>query len=217
MKPPLNLPLPGHVTVELDMERPTDRPWPQVDSLVVDNCPYVRQCPPSWTATSLDLRKEGDGSYQIERTWSVVDACGNAHSETQTITFEDNTAPTLQGETNVEVACGSYDESASYIEASQDYGSFDLTWETTETSGGCVQPVGQYARVYTATDVCGNLETFIQFITLVDEEAPQFSSFPGDVTANVVRRLCCFDTAAAEDIVLVEEREESGYVLARSM
>ena len=154
--------------------------------MAVDNCPmYASDLTPSFVDSDVVwiCGEEGDGSYQIERTWSVVDACGNAHSETQTITFEDNTAPTLQGETNVEVACGSYDESASYIEASQDYGSFDLTWETTETSGGCVQPVGQYARVYTATDVCGNLETFIQFITLVDEEAPQFSSFPGDVTA----------------------------------
>ena len=76
-----------------------------------------------------------------------------------------------------------------------------------------MQPVGQYARVYTATDVCGNLETFIQFITLVDEEAPQFSSFPGDVTAECGEEEfpmpVAFDNCtAAEDIVLVEEREE---------
>ena len=51
-----------------------------------------------------------------------------------------------------------------------------------------MQPVGQYARVYTATDVCGNLETFIQFITLVDEEAPQFSSSLAMSLPNVARR-----------------------------
>ena len=209
---------PGDVTVELDANGEADGSPLAAGGfpVAVDNCPmYASDLTPSFVDSDVVwiCGEEGDGSYQIERTWSVVDACGNAHSETQTITFEDNTAPTLQGESNVEVACGSYDESASYIEASQDYGSFDLTWETTETSGGCVQPVGQYARVYTATDVCGNLETFIQFITLVDEEAPQFSSFPGDVTAECGEEEfpmpVAFDNCtAAEDIVLVEDREE---------
>ena len=131
----------------------------------------------------------------------------------QVLTFEDNIAPTLEGDANIEVACDAYDELTSYINASQEYGGFELTWETNETAGGCLEPVGQVARVYTATDVCGNVETFIQFITLVDEVAPEFDFFPADVTVECGEEVflepsVTDNCTAPADIVLVENRVE---------
>ena len=134
-------------------------------------------------------------------------------SQVQVITLEDITAPTLEGDDDIDVACDAYDESTSYITASQAYGDFDLTWETNETAGGCVEPVGQFARVYTATDACGNVETFIQFITLVDEVAPEFVGFPADVTVECGEEVFPEPTATdncsdAADIAIVEDRVE---------
>ena len=209
---------PEDVTLELDDSGNADYAPEAVGWLPVasDNCAnYTSDLTPSFVDSEPMwlCGIEGQGSYQIERTWTVVDICGNAHSETQVITFEDNTAPTLEGDDDIDVACDAYDESASYINASQDYGSFDFTWETNETAGGCVRACGPFARVYTATDACGNVETFIQFITLVDEVAPEFFFFPADVTVEcgeeVFPEPVAFDNCtAAEDIVLVEDREE---------
>ena len=102
-----------------------------------------------------------------------------------------------------------------------------MTWETNETAGGCVEPVGQFARVYTATDVCGNVETFIQFITLVDEVAPEFVGFPADVTVECGEEVFPEPTATdncsdAADIAIVEDRVEvpgecpGSYIIVRT-
>ena len=172
---------PEDVTLELDDSGNADYAPEAVGGLPVasDNCAnYTSDLTPSFVDSDPIwlCGIEGQGSYEIERTWTVSDICGNVHNQVQVITLEDTTAPTLEGDDDIDVACDAYDELTSYISASQEYGVFELSWETNETAGGCVEPVGQFARVYTATDACGNVETFIQFITLVDEVAPNFSS-----------------------------------------
>ena len=67
--------------------------------------------------------------------------------------------------------------------------------------------------MYTATDACGNVETFIQFITLVDEVAPEFVGFPADVTVECGEAVFPEPTATdncsdAADIAIVEDRVE---------
>ena len=209
---------PEDVTLTLDASGNADSAPEAVGGLpvAVDNCAYyTSDLTPSYVDSDPIwlCEAEGEGSYQIERTWSVSDVCGNPHNQVQILTFEDNIAPTLEGDANIEVACDAYDELTSYINASQEYGGFELTWETNETAGGCLEPVGQVARVYTATDACGNVETFIQFITLVDEVAPEFDFFPADVTVECGEEVflepsVTDNCTAPEDIVLVENRVE---------
>ena len=209
---------PEDVTLVLDASGNADSSPEAVGGLPVaaDNCAnYTSDLTPTFVDSEVEwlCGVEGEGSYQIQRTWSVSDICGNVHTQMQEITFEDSIAPTLEGDNDIDVACDAYDEATSYITASQEYGDFELTWETNETSGGCVKPVGQFARVYSATDACGNVETFIQFITLVDEVAPQFDFFPADETAECGEEVFPEPTAtdnctAAGDIVIVENREE---------
>ncbi len=209
---------PEDVTLELDDSGNADYSPEAVGGLPVasDNCAnYTSDLTPSFVDSEpMSLcGSEGQGSYEIERTWTVSDICGNVHNQVQVITLEDITAPTLEGDDDIDVACDAYDESTSYITASQAYGDFDLTWETNETAGGCVEPVGQFARVYTATDACGNVETFIQFITLVDEVAPEFVDFPADVTVECGEEVFPEPTATdncsdAADIAIVEDRME---------
>ena len=206
---------PEDVTLVLDASGNADSAPDAVGGVPVasDNC--ATDLTPSYVDSEVEwlCGVEGGGSYQIERTWTVSDLCGNVHNQVQVITFEDNLAPTLAGDDDIDVACDAYDESVSYITASQAYGAFELTWETNETSGGCVEPVGQFARVYTATDACGNVETFIQFITLVDEVAPEFQDFPADVTVECGDEVFPIPTAtdnctANADIAIAEDRTE---------
>ena len=104
-----------------------------------------------------------EGEYSFERTWSVTatDDCGNSASTscTQTITVEDNTAPTWdEYDTYVYAACEDLldptDPTLVPISAS-DNCSPTLTYsiQAFQLSGGCP---GTWMRVWTATDDCGN-------------------------------------------------------------
>ncbi|MCF6133565.1 gliding motility-associated C-terminal domain-containing protein, partial [Flavobacterium sp. WG47] len=65
-----------------------------------DNCSTGLQ------ATFADSVADGQcaGSHIITRTWSLVDACGNAAAtQTQTITVTDNIAPTFTAPANIEI------------------------------------------------------------------------------------------------------------------
>ena len=67
-----------------------------------------------------------------------------------------------------------------------------------EASGGCVLPIGQYVRLYTATDDCGNASTFEQVLTLTDDVAPVFTEVPESYTIDCYD-LPTYGDAAAED------------------
>ena len=56
-------------------------------------------CDPNLTITLNETTTPGScaGSYILTREWTAEDACGNAVTETQTITVEDQTAPVLSG------------------------------------------------------------------------------------------------------------------------
>ena len=98
----------------------------------------------------------------------------------QTITIQDTTEPVIEGDIEVLVACEVYSADVGYATASDNCGEVTLTWIDVEVSGGCVLPIGQYIRTYTATDECGNSSTFEQILTLTDETAPTFDSVPAD-------------------------------------
>jgi len=59
-------------------------------------------------------------------------------------------------------------------------------------------PIGQYVRVYTAMDECGNGSTFEQILTLTDNVAPVFDSVPADYTIECDQDIT-YDDATASD------------------
>ena len=56
----------------------------------------------SWEQTAI-INVEGAGCYQVERTYTFTDDCGNASSAVQTITVFDNVAPEINGEIEIEI------------------------------------------------------------------------------------------------------------------
>ena len=137
-------------------------------------------------------------SVILNRTYTAVDACGNASSTTQTVILVDTTAPVWENAYYHEPAPLTCDlalldmmNDASYMpipgEAS-DICDDALDYEVSAVlmSGGCI---GTWYRTWTATDDCGNSSSAEQLITLMDDTAPTFVTVPADTTI-VLNEFC---------------------------
>ncbi|MFT5567326.1 MAG: hypothetical protein ACI81Y_002279, partial [Glaciecola sp.] len=118
----------------------------------------------------------------IVRTWLATDDCGNTSTADQLITITDEVAPVLTIPANITVSCEDSTEpsvagSANAIDGCDD--DVTVTFSDGPISGSCPYT---FTRTWMATDNCGNTATAIQFITLVDNTAPELIDVPGDVT-----------------------------------
>lgn len=131
------------------------------------------------------------GSYT--NTWFAKDACGNSSSVyTQVITIVDKKAPvwsTLPGAINRTVAC---DDSAGIAAARS------LSPQASDACGGDVNLIksegnyvagtcgGSYTNTWVAKDACGNTSAiYTQVVTLLDENAPVWSTAAGTLNVTV--------------------------------
>ena len=179
--------VPADYTVECSDEMPME------DAMATDNCGTT-----AITVVAETTAGNCTGNYTITRTFTAVDDCGNSSQAVQTITVQDTTAPTIEGDIEVVMSCETYDASVAHAAASDNCGDVTLTWVDSEASGGCVLPIGQYVRLYTATDDCGNASTFEQVLTLTDDVAPVFTEVPESYTIDCYD-LPTYGDAAAED------------------
>jgi hypothetical protein len=138
-----------------------------------DNCSIII------TLTHLDQVLGSGCSYQINRTYTAADACGNTSSFLQVINVSDNEAPQfISGPANMTLACGMppvYEEPII-----TDNCDMDVTIVYTETSvgGGCEI---QLIRNWVVTDDCGNTDDWMQTITFVDMQPPVLLGVPTDI------------------------------------
>ena len=179
--------VPADYTVECSDEMPME------DAMAMDNCGTT-----AITVVAETTAGNCTGNYTITRTFTAVDDCGNSSQAVQIITVQDTTAPTIEGDIEVVMSCETYDASVAHATASDNCGDVTLTWVDSEASGGCVLPIGQYVRLYTATDDCGNASTFEQVLTLTDDVAPVFTEVPESYTIDCYD-LPTYGDAAAED------------------
>ena len=120
------------------------------------------------------------GSYEIHRTFTVTDDCGNSSSGVQTITVVDEVAPELVLPEDYTVEC-SDNIVVAPADASDNCGTFTIDIVDTTIAGACA---GNYtiSRLFTATDDCGNSTSATQTITIIDTTAPVLT-IPSDYTA----------------------------------
>ena len=122
----------------------------------------------------------------ITRTYSVTDACGNSIAVVQTITVDDNTAPTATAPAPVTVECveavPAADINAITDEADNCVGTITVAHVGDVSSGTCPMTI---TRTYSVTDACGNSIAVVQTITVDDNTAPTATA-PAPVTVECV-------------------------------
>ncbi|MFZ6053123.1 HYR-like domain-containing protein [Halocola ammonii] len=155
---PVVVSAPEDVTIECDQPEPTDAP------VFSDNCD------PELELTAISSISAGDCEYQIQKTWTATDDCGNSTSVTQIITVIDTTAPAVVvGVEDLTFECGQVGETGEPQFADNCDEELEIFYATTDI----VQECGyQIENVWTAVDNCGNETTVTQVITVVDTTAP---------------------------------------------
>ena len=140
-------------------------------------------------------------SYDIRRTWTATDDCGNAETKTQTISVVDTTAPELTIPDDYTAECSEAHplEDAS---ATDNCGMVSLNMVADTVYGDCAQSY-VVTRTFTATDECGNETERAQTITIEDTMAPTFNeSLPVDMTVE------CDDVPAASVLTATDNCQD---------
>ena len=153
---------------------------------------------PTWSHVAGEFAGACASTGSVEVVFTATDACGNSTSYTGTFTIQDTTAPSFDGDLQLEFGCNDFDMAESYVSVEDACGDVALTWEDIELSGGCVKPVGRYLRLYTATDECGNVAQFEQSVLLVDSVAPTLT-VPEGFTVDCDVAIVYDDAVAVDD------------------
>ncbi len=123
-------------------------------------------------------------SNGVLRTWTVSDDAGNTDTATQTITIVDTQGPEfVDFPADVTVSC-SDDMSLATPEAMDCEGSAAVSVVETIMPGACPNNY-TIVRTFTAVDGCSNISVRSHSMTVVDNEAPVFTSVPEDVTLEI--------------------------------
>jgi len=131
-----------------------------------------------------EMRVSGacNGAYQIVRTWTAIDECGNETVGTQTIDVGDNTPPVISGVPGViELTCGEIPEIIT--PTATDNCDIDVSIFMNEfTNPGTCASNYTITRTWIATDECGNSSVTTQLYNVGDNTPPVMGSIPADIT-----------------------------------
>ncbi|WP_449441486.1 HYR-like domain-containing protein, partial [Winogradskyella aurantiaca] len=145
------------------------------DGFDVDGVSTLNGCGSSTTPTNNQC-----SSYNIVRTWTAEDFCGNSTSHTQTITVIDNEAPVFNENlpSDISVECDAIPNAVN-LTAFDACSDATVEFEEVITDGTCSYEI---VRIWTASDACGNEREHVQTITVIDETAPVLES---DLETNI--------------------------------
>ena len=164
--------VPAEITLQSDQPEPTEVPT------FDDNCD-----------DNLDLsaisgiNNVTDCGWDVDRSWSATDDCGNTVTVSQIIHFEDTEGPILSGvPADFTVECDAVPSAANVT--ATDNG--DVAFSEVITPGEPAMighpPCGwTIERTWIATDLCGHTTEATQTITVVDTTAPDLIGVPADV------------------------------------
>ena len=135
-------------------------------------------------------------SYQLVRTWTAEDNCGNSNVKSQTISVIDKKAPVLTpvdpfiaglpSGSMLTVQCGQeptfVSGSVSATDNCDPTVSLVLQLNTTESDCSVSGFIRDITYTWTGTDDCGNASLYIIIVRVIDTIAPEFVTVPADVT-----------------------------------
>ena len=184
-------------TVIADSEKPTFTVPADITIAKAADCSYnasvevtgdvtdeADNCDTELNATFSDEVANGDceGKLIITRTWTLTDDCGNTTEHVQTITVEDQTAPTFNAPADITIAKAadcSYNASVEVTgDVTDEVDNCDTKLNATfsdEVANGDCEGKLIITRTWTLTDDCGNSTEHVQTITVEDQTAPTFN------------------------------------------
>ncbi|MEP6795454.1 MAG: gliding motility-associated C-terminal domain-containing protein [Saprospiraceae bacterium] len=154
----------------------------------------------------------GNCPKNIIRTYSISDACGNQILVTQSIAINDDISPVASIPPAINVECIS-DVPAPDITIVTDVtdnctGPITVVFQNDVSNGAkCPEII---SRTYTMTDVCGNTNSVIQMITILDDILPTASN-PAPINL-----LGCNATVPAPDVNVVTDELDNCGILSVS-
>ncbi|HJW31417.1 MAG TPA: hypothetical protein VJ508_19445, partial [Saprospiraceae bacterium] len=144
--------------------------------VVSDNCTSVSNLVVNYS--DIELAPLGcNGTGTLQRTWTVTDACGNTTSCIQMIQITDLLKPTITCPPTATISCESSvlpDVTGNPIVSDNCTALNDIVVAyTDDVTGlfGC-NGTGILNRTWSATDLCGNVNTCVQQIWIVDNTKP---------------------------------------------
>ena len=157
------------------------------------------------------------GSGDLQRTWTVVDQCGNAGSCDQVIKLVDEEAPVITCPPDIQISCELPPDpgTTGYAEASDNCaasGEIDLQYEDVFLGSGCLPDI---QRTWTAKDGAGNASSCEHLIVIEDLSPPEINC-PPDITVNCGQQYdlsLCGSAIGIDDcgaVVLAYSDDESG-------
>ncbi len=153
---------------------------PMISLTATDNCGE------QITVEGVDTTVQGacPNTFVTTRTWTFTDACGNASTATQTISVNDNVAPTFNeaAPADISVGCDAIPTAATLTATDNCVGNVTVTMAETTLAGACANSY-ILTRTWTATDACGNTATATQNINVSDITSPTFDQpIPAEIT-----------------------------------
>ena len=151
---------------------------PVFDVIASDNCDQLVDV---ILSDSISTQAAND-CYTITRTWIATDNCGNSDSVSQILTVIDTVGPTF---TNAPID--------NTIECTDDIPELTITAtdncdqnvdvvQVDSTSTQAANDCYTITRTWIATDNCGNTETHIHNLTVIDTLQPVFTNAPVNTT-----------------------------------
>lgn len=192
---PMLIGLPVEDTLRISCDTPIPDP-PAV--MAQDNCT------PDLEVSYQELSSQIPGActefnYDIFRTWSVSDSCGNSSVFGQVIKVSDQTPPNFTAPANITISCTS---DPNDLSITGDYSNLtdncdpnvEIQFNDQVLPGICEDEM-TINRLWLATDACGNLTVKIQIINIADLQPPSFVP-PADITV---------DCSEADDLLITGE------------
>lgn len=146
--------------------------------VVTDNCSLPSEVQILFFDNATQLNG-CNGTGTLIRNWIAFDGCGNMATCDQIIDVVDRTPPVITVPAPVTVNCeladdmGVLGEAVAVDNCSPDNDVFVYYEDNDAGLTGC-NGTGLKERLWIATDGCGNIDTTIQYITLIDTLAPLF-------------------------------------------
>src|SRR4030095_5150581 len=127
-----------------------------------------------------------NGTGTLLRTWVVYDDCGNLNSCVQTIQVVDHKAPQLTLPPDRTISCEFADDldelgTATAEDECTPSSAIEVSYKDNDLGLVYCNSTGMRQRTWSATDLCGNVSTAIQFIRFIDTLPPIFYT-PFDIS-----------------------------------